>query len=115
MGVSWITTEITEDFLRGVVECEKTTAGLKPQRLPAWARAQIPDPQAQRTVQLSSGVRVTFSTRATRLQLVTQAERNTADEPWKPEPVYDVYIDGELLIQRDSEVQPDLPAMVRHS
>lgn len=112
MGVSWITTEITEDFLRGVVECEKTTAGLKPQRLPAWARAQIPDPQAQRTVQLSSGVRVTLSTAATRLQLVTQAERNTADEPWKPEPVYDVYIDGELLIQRVSEVQPDGTAVL---
>lgn len=113
--MSWITPGITEDFLRGIVECEPTTAGLTPQRLPAWARAQIPDPQAQRTVQLSSGVRVTLSTRATRLQLVTRAEKNPADEPWRPEPVYDVYIDGELLIQRDSEVQPDLPAMVRHS
>ncbi|WP_147640378.1 hypothetical protein [Nesterenkonia massiliensis] len=113
--MSWITPGITEDFLRGIVECEPTTAGLTPQRLPAWARAQIPDPQAQRTVQLSSGVRVTLSTRATRLQLVTRAEKNPADEPWKPEPVYDVYIDGELLIQRVSELQPDLPAMVRHS
>nr|MDT0526994.1 lipase [Streptomyces sp. DSM 41633] len=41
----WTTTPITPALLRGALELELTERGALPHRLPAHARAQIPDGQ----------------------------------------------------------------------
>ncbi|CAM5355539.1 hypothetical protein SALBM311S_04949 [Streptomyces alboniger] len=44
--MTWITTPLTEDLLRGALDVERTEHGLLPHRLPARARAQCADPAA---------------------------------------------------------------------
>jgi hypothetical protein len=39
----WITTPIDARILRGALELERTTRGVLPHRLPAWARRQFPE------------------------------------------------------------------------
>ncbi|MEV0716910.1 lipase, partial [Asanoa sp. NPDC050611] len=66
---TWITTPITTGLLRGAVEWERTEHGLRPHRLPGWARAQSPDPQLHLVEAQPSGVRVCFRTAATAIEL----------------------------------------------
>ncbi len=72
---TWITTPITTDLLRGAAEWERTEHGLRPHRLPGWARAQSPDPQLQMVEAQPSGVRVCFRTAATAIELDAVATR----------------------------------------
>jgi lysophospholipase L1-like esterase len=97
---TWITTPITTDLLRGAAEWERTEHGLRPHRLPGWARAQSPDPQLQLVEAQPSGVRVCFRTAATAIELDAVASRRVyIGLPAQPPGVYDLLIDGSLAGQ----------------
>lgn len=64
-----IKTPIDAALLRGACEIERTERGALPHRLPAWARAQCPDPQLAMAELQPSGVRLAFVTRATQIEL----------------------------------------------
>ncbi|MEU8235479.1 GDSL-type esterase/lipase family protein [Actinoplanes sp. NPDC048967] len=97
---TWITTPLTAELVRGAAELERTEHGLRPHRLPAWARAQTPDPQLAMVEAQPSGVRITFRTRATAVELDTLATRRTyAGLPPRPHGVYDLLVDGRLAGQ----------------
>ncbi|WP_249998870.1 GDSL-type esterase/lipase family protein [Actinoplanes sp. M2I2] len=96
-----ITTPITADLIRGAVELEPTAHGLLPHRLPAWARAQCPDPQLLTVEAQPSGVRVVFRTRASVVELVTVPTKLVyRGAPPRPQGVYDLYADGVLAGQQ---------------
>ncbi|OPF71282.1 lipase [Streptomyces antioxidans] len=96
----WITTPITADILRGALDLERTTHGLLPHRLPAWARAQCADAQLAMVEAQPSGVRLVFRTRATAVELDTlPTKRAYAGAPPRPDGVYDLLIDGRLTAQ----------------
>ena len=93
----WITTPITADLVRGANEVERTERGLRPHRLPAWARAQSPDPQLAMVEAQPSGVRISFRTSATAVELDALATRRVyAGLPSRPPGVYDLLVDGRL-------------------
>ncbi|WP_332879541.1 SGNH/GDSL hydrolase family protein [Massilia sp. S19_KUP03_FR1] len=92
----------TIDFtiLRGALELETTAHGLLPHRLPAWARAQCPDPQLMMVEAQPSGVRLVFTSAATVIELDTlRTKRVYAGMPARPDGVYDLRIDGQLAAQ----------------
>lgn len=96
----WITTDITAGILRGAFDLERTAHGVLPHRLPAWARAQSPDPQLARAESQPSGVRLVFRTRATAIELDTlPTKRVYVSLPPRPDGVYDLLIDGRLAGQ----------------
>ncbi|GIF62171.1 lipase [Asanoa ishikariensis] len=97
---TWITTPITTSLLRGAAEWERTTHGLRPHRLPGWARAQSPDPQLHLVEAQPSGVRVCFRTAATAIELDAVATRRVyIGLPAQPPGRYDLLIDGSLAGQ----------------
>ena len=67
----WTRTPLTADLVRGALELEHTAHGVLPHRLPAWARAQVPDGQLAMAEAQPSGVRLVFRTRATAVELDT--------------------------------------------
>jgi hypothetical protein len=90
------TTPITPELLRGALELEDTGRGLLPHRLPAWARAQCPDPQLAMAESQPSGVRLVLRTRATVVEVDTlPTKRAYAGAPPRPDGVYDLLVDGE--------------------
>ena len=94
------TTPITADLLRGVIELERTEHGVLPHRLPAWARAQVPDPQLLMAESQPSGVRLAFRTAATTIELDTiPTKRVYVGVPPRPDGVYDLVVDGRLVGQ----------------
>jgi len=91
---------IDDTILRGALELETTAAGLLPHRLPAWARAQCPDPQLLMVEAQPSGVRLVFSTSATVIELDARRTRRVyAGMPARPDGVYDLLVDGVLAAQ----------------
>lgn len=95
-----ITTTITPDLVRGALELEPTELGLRPHRLPAWARAQG-DGQLQMVEAQPSGVRVVFRTSATVVELDTIRTTVTyVGMPGRPEGVYDLVANGVLADQQ---------------
>src|ERR1700754_991809 len=100
--ITWITTPITTDILRGAAEGERTEHGLRPHRLPGWARAQSHDPQLHLVEAQPSGGRVCFRTAATAIELDTVATRRVfTGLPAQPPGRYDLLVDGRLA-GRDS-------------
>ncbi|TWD82511.1 GDSL-like lipase/acylhydrolase family protein [Kribbella amoyensis] len=96
----WITTPITADLLRGVIELERTGTGVLPHRLTATARAQSADPQLAMAESQPSGVRLVFSTAATAIELDSvPTKRVYAGAPPRPDGVYDLLVDGRLAAQ----------------
>ncbi|MFD8689130.1 GDSL-type esterase/lipase family protein [Streptomyces sp. NPDC059651] len=91
----WITTPITADLLRGALDLERTEQGLRPHRLPAWARAQCADGQLAMAEAQPSGVRLVFRTRATVVE-VDALRTKTAyrGAPPRPDGVYELLVDG---------------------
>ena len=90
-------TPITPDLVRGAVELEPTEHGLLPHRLPASARAQVPDDQLAQAESQPSGVRLVFRTTATTLELDVLATKLAyLGEPPRPDGVYDLVVDGRL-------------------
>ncbi|ASW56213.1 GDSL-type esterase/lipase family protein [Plantactinospora sp. KBS50] len=98
---TWITTPITAALVRGANELETTAHGVRPHRLPAWARAQGPGPQLDMVEAQSSGVRISFRTCATAVELDALAtRRGYTGFPARPDGVYDLLVDGRLTAQR---------------
>ncbi|GIF78484.1 GDSL-type esterase/lipase family protein [Asanoa siamensis] len=97
---TWITTPLTTALLRGAAEWERTEHGLRPHRLPGWARAQSPDPQLHMVEAQPSGVRVRFRTAGTAIALDAVATRRVySGLPAQPPGRYDLLVDGRLAGQ----------------
>jgi hypothetical protein len=97
---AWTTTPITPDLLRGALDLVRTERGLLPQRLPARARAQVPDEQTAMAVAQPSGVRLVVRTAATQLELdVVRTTNSYPGVPPRPDGVYDALVDG-VLVER---------------
>ncbi|MFF4362072.1 GDSL-type esterase/lipase family protein [Streptomyces sp. NPDC001604] len=91
----WITTPVTAELLRGALDIEHTEHGVLPHRLPARARAQCTDPQLASAESQPSGVRLTFRTRATTVELdALPTKRDYVGAPPRPDGVYDLLVDG---------------------
>ena len=52
--------------IRGALDLERTEVGLRPRRLPAWTRPQIPEAFGDMVVAQPCGVRLAFTTRRPR-------------------------------------------------
>lgn len=86
------------DLVHGALELERTDRGLRPHRLPEWARAQTDDPQLRLVEAQPAGVRVAMRTAATRLELeVLPTKRAYAGVPPRPDGTYEVLVDGQLV------------------
>jgi hypothetical protein len=95
-----ISTPIDADVLRGAIELEPTEHGVRPHRLPAWARAQGPGADLDMAEAQPSGVRLSFRTRATAIELDALATRRIyVGVPPRPDGVYDLLVDGLLTAQ----------------
>jgi hypothetical protein len=98
MESGWTTTPITDDLVRGALELEHTPDGVLPHRLPAWARAQIPDDQLAMAEAQPSGVRLVFRTDATAIELeVLPTKIEYVGAPRRPDGVYDLLVDGSVV------------------
>ncbi|MFG1606247.1 GDSL-type esterase/lipase family protein [Actinoplanes sp. NPDC049265] len=87
-----------DEFLKGHAEVERTADGLVPHRLPAWARAQCPDPQLAMVESNPSGVRLAFRTRATTIELDSRRTViGFAGVPFRPDGQFDLVVNGELV------------------
>lgn len=96
----WTTTPLTADLLRGALDLERTEHGVLPHRLPARARAQCEDPQLLMAESQPSGVRLAFRTRASAVELDTlPTKRAYTGAPPRPDGVYDLIVDGQLVDQ----------------
>ena len=93
---------LTAALVRGAAELEQTDRGLRPHRLPAWARAQTPDPQLALVEAQPSGVRIAMSTRATAVELDT-LRTTTLFQGLAPRPagVYDLVVDGQVVAHQE--------------
>lgn len=93
----WISVPLTAELVRGALELEPTAHGVLPHRLPARARAQCDDELLLRAESQPSGVRLALRTRTTALELDTLPTKLVyAGAPPRPEPVYDLLVDGRL-------------------
>lgn len=91
---------ITADLFHGLAELERTERGWLPHRLPARARAQCADPQLAAAEAQPSGVRLTFRTRATVVELELLRTRTVlAGVPERPDGTVDLTIGGRLVAQ----------------
>ncbi|MFE2294046.1 GDSL-type esterase/lipase family protein [Streptomyces sp. NPDC059452] len=91
----WTTTPISPGIVRGALDLEHTERGVLPHRLPANARAQIPDGQLAMAQSQPSGVRLVFRTRATAVELdVVATKRVYLGAPPRPDGVYELLVDG---------------------
>ncbi|MFC4003352.1 GDSL-type esterase/lipase family protein [Prauserella oleivorans] len=96
----WISTPITADLVRGALELEHTSRGVRPHRLPARARAQCADARLAMAEAQPSGVRLAFRTRAGAVELETLPTRVVyRGAPARPPGVYDLLVDGRLVDQ----------------
>lgn len=92
-----IRTPVSAELVRGAIELEPTEQGLRPHRLPAWAREQCADGQLAMAEAQPSGVRLVFRTEATAIELDVLATKMTyAGLPGRPDGVYDLVVDGRL-------------------
>ncbi len=99
-ATGWVTTPITPGLLRGALDLEPTADGMLPHRLPARARAQIPDDQLAMAEAQPSGVRLVFRTRATAVELdVLPTKMAYEGAPPRPDGVYDLLVGGRLAGQ----------------
>jgi hypothetical protein len=95
-----ITIPITAALLRGTLDPEHTDRGVRLHRLPARARRQYVDDQMTMVESQPSGVRLVFRTRATVVELDTlPTKRDYVGAPPRPDGVYDVLVDGQLVAQ----------------
>jgi len=91
-------TEFPSDLVRieGALDLEPTGRGLRPRRLPAWTKPQLPDPMMDLMVRSTAGVRLVLRSEATAIELTLHATR--AALPFGPAPAaLDLLADGQLL------------------
>ncbi|GAA1483832.1 SGNH/GDSL hydrolase family protein [Brachybacterium fresconis] len=89
---------LTLDLVRGLAELEPTPRGLRTHRLPAWARAQFPDPQLLAMEHQPSGARLALRTRSQQLELELHSTRVAFRGAERPRGRVDMVIDGELVL-----------------
>jgi len=92
-----IVTPFSSQLVRGAAELEPTARGVRPHRLPAWVRAQFPDPQLLSVETQPSGVRVVFDTTATQVELEVHSSRSVFRGVTRPRGRIDVFVDGERV------------------
>ncbi|MCL8025360.1 SGNH/GDSL hydrolase family protein [Nocardioides bruguierae] len=87
---------ITHDpspFLHGHVELETTDRGVRPHRLPAWARRRCPDPQLLMAEGQPAGVRLVLRTAATVLEVdAVPTKRVYPGAPPRPDGVHELEV-----------------------
>ncbi|HMM95032.1 SGNH/GDSL hydrolase family protein [Phycicoccus sp.] len=90
---------LTADLVHGALDLETTPAGgLRPHRLPAWARAQNADEMLAVNEAQPSGVRVAGRTRATVVELdAVVTRRALTGAPARAPGSVDLVVDGEVL------------------
>jgi hypothetical protein len=86
-----------QPYLSEVAELERTDRGLRPHRLPSWARDQMPDPQLLAMEAQPSGVRIGFRSAATRVELDLHPTRLTYAGTDRPRGRIDLVIDGSAV------------------
>lgn len=97
MAAPLITIPVTSELVHGAIELEPTEHGLRPHRLPAWARGQCADGQLAMAEAQPSGVRLVFRTEATTIELDVLATKMTYPGlPPRPDGQYDLVVDGRL-------------------
>ncbi len=90
--------------IRGAAEVEETVTGVVVHRLPAAARAQLPDDFIRMCEAQPSGVRLVLRTTARRLELDVRAARTfVAGRPVPDGGRYDVVVDGKVVGQGVAE------------
>ena len=90
--------------VRGGVKVEETPDGVVVHRLPAAARAQLPDDFIRMCEAQPSGVRLVLRTASRRLELDVRATRTRAlGRPVPDGGLYDVVVDGEVIAQARAE------------
>jgi hypothetical protein len=88
------------NLIHGAIDIERTPDGLLPYRMPAWARAQCPDPSLAMAASQPSGVRLSFQTSATSIELDTlPTKRVYSGMSPRPDGIYDLNVDGKLMRQ----------------
>jgi hypothetical protein len=99
-GASLSDVSLDDVEVRGAITIDRTSRGLLPRRLHAWARAQIPDRFMLQTTAESAGIRLAFRTAASVLELDVHATRMAADETVAlPPSHYDVTAGGVMVAQ----------------
>jgi lysophospholipase L1-like esterase len=99
-----ISTPIAPDLLHGIGNAEFASGGVSLHRLPAWARAQCPDPQLILAEGQPSGGRLAFTTTATTIELDTRpTKRLYSGLPPRPDGIYDLCDDGEVVRQATAQ------------
>lgn len=92
---------MTAVLVRGALELEPTGIGVRPHRLPAWARAREADAQLSMVEAQPAGVRVVAATSASWIELRARASRFAyAGLPARPDGVFDLVVDGQLVAQQ---------------
>jgi hypothetical protein len=96
-----IVTPVTAALVRGALELEPTDVGVRPHRLPTWARTREADAQLSMVEAQPAGVRLVFATASSWLELTARASRFAyAGVPARPDGVFDLVVDGALVAQR---------------
>lgn len=72
-----VVTPVTAALVRGALELEPTEIGVRPHRLPAWARTREADAQLSLVESQPAGVRLVAATTASWIELKARAGR-----PW---------------------------------
>ncbi|NCT92499.1 lipase [Cellulomonas sp. APG4] len=86
------------ELVRGAVELEHGPDGVRAHRLPAWARAQTTDPLLQAAQSQPAGVRLTFASEATVVELDAHATRvGYRGAPLRPAGVFELAVDGAVV------------------
>ncbi len=89
-----IRTEQLGELIQGAEEIEPTAKGLRPHRLPAWVRAQFPDPQLLLVEAQPSGVRLAMNTEARAIELKIHSTRVGYLGMERARGAVDVLVDG---------------------
>ena len=92
----------------GALDLSPTAHGLAPRRLPAWTRAQTPDPALDLMAGMPSGVRLRLRLSGRRVELdVLETGLRFAGGPRRPA-AFDLLIDGALAARGLAETGPTL-------
>lgn len=89
---------LTPGLLRGALEVEESGRGLRPHRLPAWAREHYADAQMLQAQSQPSGVHLALRTRARVIELDVVATRRVyVGLPERPVGVYEARVEGRVV------------------
>ena len=98
--LNWITTQpIPDAFIKGALELEQTAQGTRIHRLPARARAQAnKDPQLLMAESQPAGVRLSFQSHATEVELDTVRSRVAySGAPARKDGIFELVVNGTVF------------------